>query len=41
MLLLIVKTDEEGIIVHYPPGVGGLHMSLYSSVHLLLVHGNG
>jgi hypothetical protein len=41
MLLLIVKTDEEGIIVHYPPGVGGLHMSLYSPVHLLLVDGNG
>jgi hypothetical protein len=40
MLWQTLKTDGAGIIVHDPPGVGGLHMSLYSPVHLLLVDGN-
>jgi hypothetical protein len=34
MLLLTVKTDWTGIIVHDPPEVGGLHMSLYPPIHL-------
>jgi hypothetical protein len=41
MLLLTIKTDWAGIIVHYPPKVGSLHMSLYPPVHLLLVDGDG
>jgi hypothetical protein len=41
MLLLTIKTDWVGITVHDPPGVSGLHMSLYTPVHLLLVDGNG
>jgi hypothetical protein len=41
MLLLTIKPDWAGITVHYPPGVGGLHMSLYSPIHLMLVDGNG
>lgn len=41
MLLLTIKTDWAGIIVHYPPEMDGLHMSLYPPVHLLLVEGDG
>lgn len=41
MLLLTIKTDWAGIVVHYPPEVSGLHMSLYPPVLLLLVDGDG
>jgi hypothetical protein len=41
MLLLTIKPDWAGITVHYPRGVGGLHMSLCPPVHRLLVEGDG
>jgi hypothetical protein len=33
MLLLTIKTDWAGTIVHNPPGADGLHMSLYPPMH--------
>ena len=41
MVLLTIKTDWDGIILHYPSDMDGLPMSLYSPVHLLFVDGNG
>jgi hypothetical protein len=41
MLLLTVETDWDGIMVHNPPEVDGLHMSLSPPVPLLLIDGNG
>jgi hypothetical protein len=41
MLLLTIKIDWAGIMVHDPPEVDGVHMSLYPPLHLLLVDGNG
>jgi hypothetical protein len=41
MMLQTIKNDWAGLIVHYPPEVSGLHMSLYPPVHLLLVDGDG
>jgi hypothetical protein len=36
-----IKPDWAAITVHYPPGEGGLLMSLYPPIHLMLVDGNG
>jgi hypothetical protein len=41
MLLLTIKPDWAGIMVHYLPGVDGIHMSLYSPVHLQFVDVDG
>jgi hypothetical protein len=39
MLLRAIKPDWAAITVYYPPGEGGLHMSLYPPIHLMLVDG--
>jgi hypothetical protein len=41
MVWLTIKPDWAAITVHYPPGEGGLHMSLYPPIHLMRVDGNG
>jgi hypothetical protein len=41
MMLQTIKPDWAAITVHYPPGEGGLHMSLYPPIHRMLVDGNG
>jgi hypothetical protein len=41
MLLLTIKPDWAGIMVHYLPEVDGVHMSLYSPVHLQFVDVDG
>jgi len=41
MLLMTIQPDWAAITVHYPPGVDGVHVSLYPPVHLMVVDGNG